>query len=138
MDFSANCQASQKFPRTRQLVPLFCRELISKIAKPLTDLLHKDKTVRVDTPMSVKLPGSERQVDFWPQFLLLQILTRTFVIYCNASHQGLGCVLMQERKVITYGSRQLCIRMKRTIPLHDLELAAVIYALKWWATLPPW
>src|SRR3954470_18777391 len=54
---------------------------------------------------------------------------KDFVIDCDASHQGLGCVLMQERKVIAYGSRQLRAH-KDKYPTHDLELEAVIYALK--------
>jgi hypothetical protein len=56
---------------------------------------------------------------------------KDFVIYCDASHQGLGYVLMQERKVVAYGSRQLCPH-EENYPTHDLELAAVIYALKLW------
>src|SRR4051812_36645602 len=47
------------------------------------------------------------------------------------SRQGLGCVLMQERRVIAYGSRQLHSH-EENFPTHDLELAAVIYALKLW------
>src|SRR4051812_21450560 len=53
------------------------------------------------------------------------------MIYCDACRQGLGCVLMQERKVIAYGSRQLRAH-EENYPTHDLELAAVIYALKLW------
>ena len=53
------------------------------------------------------------------------------MIYCDASRHALGCVLMQERKVIAYGSRQLRTH-KDKYPTHDLELAAVIYALKLW------
>ena len=56
---------------------------------------------------------------------------KDFVIYCDASCQGLGCVLMQERKVIAYGSRQLRPH-EENYPTHDLKLAAVIYALKLW------
>ena len=54
-----------------------------------------------------------------------------FVIYSDASRQGLGCVLMQHGKVITYTSRQLKIHEKN-YPTHDLELAAVVFALKIW------
>ena len=56
---------------------------------------------------------------------------KDFVIYCDASREGLGCVLMQERKVIAYGSRQLRPH-EENYPVHDLELAAVIYALQLW------
>ena len=52
-----------------------------------------------------------------------------FVVYCDASRVGLGCVLMQKGKVITYASRQLKPHEKN-YPTHDLELAAVVFALK--------
>ena len=54
-----------------------------------------------------------------------------FVIYSDASHQGLGCVLMQHGKVIAYASRQLKPH-ERNYPTHDLELAAIVFALKLW------
>ncbi|GKB55668.1 putative reverse transcriptase domain-containing protein [Tanacetum coccineum] len=54
-----------------------------------------------------------------------------FVVYCDASNQGLGCVLMQRGKVIAYASRQLKIHEKNYIT-HDLELGAVVFALKTW------
>src|SRR3990170_2367753 len=53
------------------------------------------------------------------------------MIYCDTSRQGLGCVLIQERKVIAYCSHQLRPHEDK-YPTHDLELAAVIYALKLW------
>ena len=54
-----------------------------------------------------------------------------FAIYCDASKDGLGCVLTQDSRVIAYGSRQLKA-YERNYPTHDLELAAVIFALKLW------
>ena len=54
-----------------------------------------------------------------------------YAVYCDASREGLGCVLMQEGKVVAYGSRQLKIH-EENYPTHDLELAAVILALKIW------
>ncbi|CAL9014110.1 unnamed protein product [Prunus brigantina] len=54
-----------------------------------------------------------------------------FVIYSDASQQGLGCVLMQHGKVIAYASRQLK-KHELNYPVHDLELAAVVFALKIW------
>ncbi|WMV49694.1 hypothetical protein MTR67_043079, partial [Solanum verrucosum] len=54
-----------------------------------------------------------------------------FVVYCDASRVGLGCVLMQNGKVIAYASRQLKVHYKN-YPTHDLELAAVVFALKIW------
>ncbi|GJV00515.1 putative reverse transcriptase domain-containing protein [Tanacetum coccineum] len=54
-----------------------------------------------------------------------------FVVYCDASNQVLGCVLMQRGKVIAYASRQLKIHEKN-YTTHDLELGAVMFALKTW------
>ncbi|GJZ67147.1 putative reverse transcriptase domain-containing protein, partial [Tanacetum coccineum] len=54
-----------------------------------------------------------------------------FVVYCNASHQGLGVVLMQREKVIAYASRQLKPN-EENYTTHDLELGAVVFALKIW------
>ncbi|GKD03074.1 putative reverse transcriptase domain-containing protein, partial [Tanacetum coccineum] len=54
-----------------------------------------------------------------------------FVVYCDASNQGLGCVLMQRGKVIAYASRQLKIH-KKNYTMHDLDLGAVMFALKTW------
>ncbi|GJR50837.1 putative nucleotidyltransferase, ribonuclease H [Tanacetum coccineum] len=56
---------------------------------------------------------------------------KDFVVYCDASNQGLGCVLMQRGKVIAYATRQLKIHEKNYIT-HDLELGAVVFALKTW------
>ncbi|GKD88134.1 putative reverse transcriptase domain-containing protein, partial [Tanacetum coccineum] len=54
-----------------------------------------------------------------------------FVVYCDASHKGLGDVLMQREKVIANASRQLKIH-KKNYTTHDLELGLVVFALKIW------
>jgi len=54
-----------------------------------------------------------------------------FVVFCDASRQGLGCVLLQDGKVVAYASRQLKVHEKN-YPTHDLELSAVVHALKIW------
>jgi len=54
-----------------------------------------------------------------------------YVVYCDASYRGLGCVLMQREKVIAYASRQLKIQ-ERNYTTHDLELGAVVFTLKMW------
>ncbi|GKE23359.1 putative reverse transcriptase domain-containing protein [Tanacetum coccineum] len=56
---------------------------------------------------------------------------KNFVVYCDASGLGFGCVLMQRGKVIAYASRQLKIHEKN-YTTHDLELGAVVFALKIW------
>ena len=63
--------------------------------------------------------------------LVLPDVSRSFDIYCDASRQGLGCVLMQGGKVVAYASRQLRPH-ELNYPTHDLELAAVVHSLKIW------
>jgi hypothetical protein len=55
--------------------------------------------------------------------------TKSFEVYCDASGTGLGCVLMQDNQVIAYASRALR-RHEQNYPTHDLELDAVIHALR--------
>jgi hypothetical protein len=63
--------------------------------------------------------------------LTLPDIKKDFVVYCDASRKGLGCVLMQEGKVVAYASRQLK-KHEENYLTHDLELAAVVHALKIW------
>ena len=56
---------------------------------------------------------------------------REYAMYSDASKIGLGCVLMQDGKVVSYASRQLKLH-EQNYPTHDLELAAVVFALKIW------
>nr|GEU46035.1 putative reverse transcriptase domain-containing protein [Tanacetum cinerariifolium] len=57
--------------------------------------------------------------------------SENFVVYCDASHQGLGAFLMQKEKVIAYASHQLKI-YEKNYTTYDLELGAVVFALKMW------
>ena len=63
--------------------------------------------------------------------LVLLDLNKSFLIHYDASHQGLGCVLMQEGRVVAYASRQWR-KHELNYPTHDLELAAVVHSLKIW------
>ena len=54
-----------------------------------------------------------------------------YTVYCDALRAGLGCVLMQSGRVVAYDSRQLK-NHKQNHPTHDMELAAVVFALKIW------
>ena len=52
-------------------------------------------------------------------------------MYCDACKGGLGCVLMQSGRVVTYGSQQLK-NHEQSYPKHDMELAAIVFASKVW------
>ncbi|GJU24469.1 putative reverse transcriptase domain-containing protein [Tanacetum coccineum] len=101
-----------------------------KISKPMTKLTQK----------SVKYDRGDNEEEAFQllkqnlcstPILALPEGTKNFVVYCDASHKGLGAVLMQKVKVITYVSRQLKIH-KKNYTTHDLELGAVVLTLKIW------
>jgi len=105
-------------------------EGFSKVATPLTKLTQK----------GVKFDWNERcETSF--QMLKDKLMTAPvlpmsdrsggYVVYTDASRNGLGCMLMQHGRVIAYGSRQLKSHEKN-YPTHDLELAVVVFALKIW------
>ena len=56
---------------------------------------------------------------------------KEYTLYSDASRIGLGCVLMQDGKVVAFASRQLKT-CEQNYPTHDLELAIVVFALKIW------
>ena len=56
---------------------------------------------------------------------------RRYIVYYDASKDGLGCVLMQFERVVSYGSRQL-MNHEQSYPTHDMELATIDFALKAW------
>ncbi|GJZ02328.1 putative reverse transcriptase domain-containing protein [Tanacetum coccineum] len=105
-------------------------EGFSKIARPMTKLTQK----------SVKFDWGEKAEDAFQllkhklcsaPILALPEASENFMVYCDASHKGLGAVLMQKEKVIAYASRQLKVHEKN-YTTHDLELGAVVFALKMW------
>ncbi|KAJ0556778.1 putative nucleotidyltransferase, Ribonuclease H [Helianthus annuus] len=105
-------------------------ENFSKIAQPLTALTQKDKKFDWGDTQESAFQLLKEKLCGAP-ILSLPDGTDDFVVYCDASHQGLGCVLMQRDKVIAYASRQLKVHEKN-YTTHDLELGAVVFALKIW------
>ncbi|KAL5840126.1 hypothetical protein ACOSQ4_012734 [Xanthoceras sorbifolium] len=100
----------------------------SSIASPLTKLLHKN--VRFDWTDRCQAAFDRLKTMLVEAPVLMQPVSgKDFVIYSDASHYGLGCVLMQEGKVVSYASRQLKTH-EQNYPIHDLELAAIVFALK--------
>ena len=102
----------------------------SVIASPLTKLLRK----------GIKFEWTDKCQNSFEQLkgmlveapvLTQPISGKEYTLYSDASGIGLGCVLMQDGKVVAYASRQLKPH-EQNYPTHDLELAAVVFALKIW------
>ncbi|KAK1645603.1 hypothetical protein QYE76_063408 [Lolium multiflorum] len=102
----------------------------SSIARPMTQLLKKDKKFEWTDKCEASFQQLKTRLTTAP-ILIMPDITKPFDVYCDASKIGLGCVLMQEGKVISYLSRQLK-QHEQNYPTHDLELAAVVLALKVW------
>ncbi|GKC61981.1 putative reverse transcriptase domain-containing protein [Tanacetum coccineum] len=105
-------------------------EGFSKISMPMTKLTQK----------SVKFDWGEKEETAFQilkqklcsaLILALPEGSEKFMVYCDASYKGLGAVLMQKEKVIAYASCQLKVHEKN-YTTHDLELGAVVFALKMW------
>ncbi|GKE81299.1 putative reverse transcriptase domain-containing protein, partial [Tanacetum coccineum] len=105
-------------------------EGFSKIAKSMTKLTQK----------GIKFDWGEKEENAFQlikqklcsaPILALPEGSEDFMVYCDASHKGLGAVLMQREKVIAYASRQLKVHEKN-YTTHDLELGPVVFALKIW------
>ncbi|XP_071674326.1 uncharacterized protein [Lolium perenne] len=105
-------------------------EGFSSIARPLTQLLKKDKKFEWTDKCEASFQELKKRLVTAP-VLTMPDITKDFDVYCDASKLGLGSVLMQEGKVIAYLSRQLRPH-EMNYPTHDLELAAVVHALKTW------
>ncbi|KAI3795401.1 hypothetical protein L1987_38053 [Smallanthus sonchifolius] len=100
----------------------------SKITQPLTALTQKRKPYNLGDTQESAFQLSKHKL-FSAPILSLPERTDDFVVYCDTSIQGLGCVLMQREKVIAYASRQLKAYEKNDTT-HDLELGDVVFALK--------
>jgi len=102
----------------------------SKIAMPLTQLTKKGQRFEWTENCENSFQELKKRLTTSP-VLALPDPNGHFVIFCDASKMGLGCVLMQDRNVVAYASRQLRTHEKN-YPTHDLELAAIVFALKIW------
>ncbi|KAJ0431848.1 putative nucleotidyltransferase, Ribonuclease H [Helianthus annuus] len=105
-------------------------ENFSRIAAPLTSLTKKKEKYIWGPKQQESFEILKQKLSNAPM-LTLPEGTDEFVVYCDASHTGMGCVLMQKGKVIAYASRQLKVHEKN-YTTHDLELGAVVFALKLW------
>ncbi|GKB72029.1 putative reverse transcriptase domain-containing protein, partial [Tanacetum coccineum] len=102
----------------------------SKIAKPLTLLTQKNRKYEWGKKEEEAFLTLKNNLCDAP-ILSLPDGIEDFIVYCDASNQGLGCVLMQRGNVIAYASRQLKI-YEKNYTTHDLELGDVVFSLKTW------
>nr|GEV71066.1 putative reverse transcriptase domain-containing protein [Tanacetum cinerariifolium] len=114
----------------RQFLGLTGYYHFSKIAKSLTILTQKDKKFVWGKDQEMAFQILKQNLCEAPILALLEG-NDDFVVYCDASIQGLGAVLMQREKVIAYASRQLKPH-EENYTTHDLELGEVVFALKIW------
>jgi hypothetical protein len=102
----------------------------SKISKPMTELLAKGNTFEWTPRRETSFQELKKRLTTTP-VLTMPDMERPFFIYCDTSGQCLGCVLMQNGHVVAYASRQLRKHEEKYLN-HDMELAAVVHALKIW------
>jgi hypothetical protein len=105
-------------------------EGFSKITGPMMKLLRKNTPFEWTEKCEESFQELKKRLTTAP-ILVVPETGKDYTVYCDASKNGLGCVLMQDRKVIAYCSRQLKPH-EVSYPTHDLELAAVVFALKKW------
>ncbi|GJV59453.1 putative reverse transcriptase domain-containing protein [Tanacetum coccineum] len=105
--------------------------------KEILELLKKEHLYAKFSKCEFLIPKEENTFQLIKQKLCSEPIlalpkgSKDFVVNCDASHKGLGTVLMQREKVIAYASRQLKIHEKN-YTTHDLELRSVVFALKIW------
>jgi hypothetical protein len=128
-----------KVPQTVQAVRAFLGlagyyqrfiENFYKISKSLTSLLEKGADFIWTDKRQAAFDELKKRLTTAP-VLTLPDQSKRFTVYCDASRDVLGCVLMQEGRVIAYASWQLP-KHELNYSTHDLELAAVVHALKIW------
>jgi hypothetical protein len=102
----------------------------SKIARPMTALLENKVEFKWTQKCQEAFEVLKEKLTT-THVLVLPDVHKPFSVYCDASYTGLGCVLMQQGRVVAYSSRQLKVHEKN-YPTQDLELVAVVHALKTW------
>jgi hypothetical protein len=103
-------------------------EGFSKIVKPMTAFLGNKVEFKWTQKCQEACEALKEKLTTL-HVLVLPDVHKPFSVYCDACYTGLGCVLMQEGRVVAYSSRQLKVNEKN-YPIHDLELAAVVHTLK--------
>ena len=102
----------------------------SFIASPLTRLLRKGVKFEWDDKCQSNFERL-KEILVEASVLIQPTLGKDYTMYSDASRIGLGCILMQDGKVVAYASKQLKPH-EQNYPTHDLELAVVVFDLKIW------
>ena len=105
-------------------------EGFSKLSVPLTKLTRKEEKFIWSEACQQSFDELKRKLTSAP-VLTFPSGQDGYTVYCDASRQGLGCVLMQHENVIAYALRQLK-KHKQNYSTHDLELATIVFALRIW------
>ena len=105
-------------------------EDFSRLAAPMTRLTWKKVKFDWDDRCEEASQELKSRLTKAP-ILIVQNRGQGYTVYYDASSAGLGCVLMQSGRVVAYSSRQLK-NHEQNYPTHDLELAAVVFASKFW------
>ncbi|XP_021754616.1 uncharacterized protein LOC110719943 [Chenopodium quinoa] len=138
---AAKVQAVQEWPTPRNVLEVrsslglagYYRRFIkdySKIARPMTNLMKKECKFIWSPECEEAFQTLKEKLTTAP-VLALPDESKEYEVYSDASKFGLGCVLMQARRVIAYASRQLKT-YEQNYPTHELELAAIVFSLKIW------
>ena len=105
-------------------------EDFSRLAAPMTKLTWKEVKFEWNDSCERAFQELKWRLTSAP-ILVVPERGQEYLVYCDASKDGLGCVLMQSGRVVAYSSRQLK-NHEKNYPTHDMELAAIIFALKIW------
>jgi hypothetical protein len=105
-------------------------EGFSKIANPITSLLRKGEKFKWTNECDQAFSKLKTMFDLTP-ILKVPDMDRSFIVCTDASKEGLGAILSQDGRVIAYASRKLRLH-EEIYATHDLELAAIVHALRLW------
>ena len=108
----------------------YYQRFIEDFFAPMTRLTRKEVKFEWNDQCEKTFQELKRRLTSAPILIVLE-RGQVYTVYCDASKDGLGCVLMQSGRVVAYGSRQLK-NHERNYPTHDMELAAIVFALKIW------
>ena len=106
----------------------YYKRFIEDFTSPMTRLTRKGVKFEWNDLCEKAFQELKRRLTSVP-ILIVPKQGQRYTVYCDASRDGLGCVLMQSERVVAYGSKQLK-NHEQNYPTHDLELATIVFALK--------